>query len=254
MKSWARIRREISERWLGLRLAASGRMHQYPEVLALRRLIARFGITHVIDVGANAGQYATMLRKDVGFGGFILSFEPNPAPYAALAARARADSRWTAHNLALSQADGTATFNVMAADQFSSLNAPRAEQDAMFAGHNRVAHTVEVKTRRLEGMLDALGIDRNSRVLLKLDTQGHDRTVCQGAGKALAAMVAVQTELSLRPLYEGGTDWQAMIAYLRDTGFIPGAMFANNEGHFPLLVEMDGLFVRSDLVNDNGAA
>ncbi len=54
----------------------------------------------------------------------------------------------------------------------------------------------------------------------------------------------------MRPLYEGATDWRTMIATLEEAGFVPNALFANNKGHFPLLVEMDGLFVRADLAAD----
>lgn len=87
-------------------------------------------------------------------------------------------------------------------------------------------------------------------VLLKMDTQGHDAAVCAGAGAVLARMAGVQTELAVRPLYAGATDWRAMIGLLAEAGFAPSAVFANNKGHFPLLVEMDGLFVRADLAVD----
>ncbi len=249
MKSWARIRAEIGDRLLGLWLSGRGRQHSYPEVLALRRLIAHYDVDCVIDVGANAGQYARMLRGPVGFTGTILSFEPNPAVFERLERRAARDPRWHVFNLALSDTDGTAAFHITAADQFSSLNRPSAVQDAVVAGHNRVAGEVMVTTRRLDGLLpDLAGRYGLARPLLKLDTQGHDRAVCEGAGETLGRMLAVQTELSMRPLYEGATDWRAMIDWLGGRGFAPSALFANNKGHFPLLIEMDGLFVRRDLL------
>ena len=71
-----------------------------------------------------------------------------------------------------------------------------------------------------------------------------------GAGAALAHFTGVQTELAVRPLYSGGVDYGQMIAALEEFGFVPNAFFANNKGHFPLLVEMDGLFVRRDLAGD----
>src|SRR3546814_14571588 len=74
-------------------------------------------------------------------------------------------------------------------------------------------------------------------------TQGHDLSVCEGAGDALRDMAGVQTELGVRPIYEGGTGYRAMIDWLAEHGFVPSAFFANNKGHFPLLVEMDGIFV-----------
>ncbi len=90
-------------------------------------------------------------------------------------------------------------------------------------------------------------------ILLKMDTQGHDAAVIAGAGEALRRMIGVQSELAVRPLYEGATDWRTMVATLDAAGFVPNALFANNKGHFPLLVEMDGLFVRADLAADGNA-
>jgi FkbM family methyltransferase len=244
-----RIARELRDRALALRLAAQGRVHQYPEIQALRRMVAAFDIDCIFDVGANAGQYATMLRRDVGFAGTILSFEPNPDVHAKLARRAAGDGKWHCFNIALSDNDGTAMFNIMAADQFSSLASPADQLDPVFRQRNRVEKAVEVECRRLESLFGALQAEHGfAAPLLKMDTQGHDRSVCEGAGAVLAAMVAVQTELAVRPLYDGATGYREMIAWLDGRGFMPGAFFANNKGHFPLLVEMDGLFVARRLV------
>lgn len=251
MSRLVRYRRELRDRWLAMRLGIAGRQHQYGEIVALRRLIAHFGIDCVIDVGANAGQYATMLRRDVGYRGSIVSFEPNPDVFARLDLAARRDRHWHVYNVALSDSDGQASFNIMAADQFSSLNAPGAGLEPIFAARNRVERTVHVPCARLETLLPEIDAAAGARaILLKMDTQGHDALVVAGAGAALHAMVGVQTELAIRPLYAGATDYREMIDLLGAAGFVPNALFANNKGHFPLLVELDGLFVRADLTRD----
>lgn len=251
MSRLARYRRELRDRMLAVRLGLTGRQHQYGEIVALRRFIAHFGVDCVLDVGANAGQYANMLRRDVGYGGAILSFEPNPQVFARLEQAARRDKNWQVFHLALSDSDGEAQFNIMAADQFSSLNAPSAALEPIFAERNKVAQSISVPCARLDTLLAQTPMVANARaVLLKMDTQGHDAAVCAGAGAQLAMMTGVQTELAVRALYAGGQDYRAMIALLADAGFAPNAMFANNKGHFPLLVEMDGLFVRRDLTKD----
>jgi FkbM family methyltransferase len=250
MSRLARYRRELRDRWLSTRLSVRGRQHQYGEIIALRRFIAHFAIDCVIDVGANAGQYATMLRKDVGFTGDILSFEPNPDVFATLQRKAASDRLWQTFNLALTDHDGEAVFNIMAADQFSSLNKPGEGLEPIFAERNRIEKSVTVACRRLDGMLTELKTNGARAVLLKMDTQGHDAAVCAGAGDALRKMTGVQTELAVRPIYDGATDWRAMTALLDEAGFVPSAIFANNKGHFPLLVEMDGLFARKDLAAD----
>lgn len=247
-----RYAREFADRWLALRLAVSGRVHQYPEILALRRFLAAFDVDCVFDVGANRGQYASSLRHDARFTGTILSFEPNPEIFAELTRRAARDRRWHIFNMALSDFDGVADFNIMAADQFSSLERPAPGQDAIFADRNRIARTVEMQCRRLEGLLPELRATHGfARPFLKMDTQGHDMAVCRGAGEILQEMCGVQTELGIRPIYDGGVGYRAMIDWLDEQGFAPSAFFANNKGHFPQLVEMDGIFVNRALLAQN---
>ncbi|MDE0946864.1 MAG: FkbM family methyltransferase [Sphingobium sp.] len=241
--------RELSDRRLAARLALAGRVHQYPEIQALKRFLSTFAVDCLFDVGANRGQYATMLRKDAGYRGLILSFEPNPDVFAELQRHAASDRQWHVFNMALSDFDGTASFNIMAADQFSSLKAPSGEQDAIFADRNKVTKTVEMQCCRLGSVLPDLQAQHGfARPFLKMDTQGHDLSVCEGAGDALAQMLGIQTELGVRSIYEGGTGYRAMIDWLEARAFVPSAFFANNKGHFPLLVEMDGIFVNRTLV------
>jgi FkbM family methyltransferase len=151
--SWPRYRRELRDRFLATRLGLMGRQHQYGEIVALRRFISHFGIDCILDVGANTGQYATLLRKDVGFTGTIISFEPNPEIFAGLATRAARDPHWQVQNIALTDYDGTASFHIMAADQFSSLNAPSDGLEPIFAERNRVEKNVTVACRRLDGLM-----------------------------------------------------------------------------------------------------
>ena len=246
-----RYRRELADRALAVRLALAGRVHQYPEIQALKRFLSAFAVDCVFDVGANRGQYATMLRQDAGYRGLILSFEPNPDIFALLDRRAASDRAWHVFNMALSDFDGTASFNIMAADQFSSLKTPSGQQDAIFADRNKVTKTVDMACRRLDTLLPELITQHGfSRPFLKMDTQGHDLSVCEGAGDLLNRMLGIQTELGVRPIYDGGTGYRAMIDWLEAKAFVPSAFFANNKGHFPRLVEMDGMFVNRTLVQD----
>ncbi len=244
-----RVAREVSARWLALRLSLRGHVHHYPEILALRRFLKAFAVDCVFDVGANQGQYARMLRRYCGFSGHILSFEPNPDVYAIAAKAAARDPRWHVFNMALSDFDGTAPFNIMAAHQFSSLERPAPGQDAIFAQRNSIARTVDMPCRRIETLLPELRAAHGFAVpFLKMDTQGHDRAVCEGAAGMLGDFAGVQSELAVRPIYDGAPDYRAMIAWLEARGFVPSAFFANNKGHFPLLVEMDGIFVHRRLL------
>ena len=52
-------------------------------------------------------------------------------------------------------------------------------------------------------------------MLLKTDTQGWDLEVIEGAAGCLERVVALQVELSVRPIYEGSPGWLEVLARLR---------------------------------------
>jgi hypothetical protein len=93
---------------LGLRLSlhrAGVSIGRDPYVNRVARLLDHRGITTVLDVGANVGQFARMIRG-AGFTGDILSFEPLSVAYARLGRRSRRDDRWRAFNLAVGAEQG----------------------------------------------------------------------------------------------------------------------------------------------------
>ncbi|HXW74131.1 MAG TPA: hypothetical protein VEK10_04895, partial [Steroidobacteraceae bacterium] len=65
-----------------------------------------FDIDCVFDVGANAGQYARMLRQRVGYRGQIVSYEPIPERAATLRAAAAHDLKLDTQGHDLSVATG----------------------------------------------------------------------------------------------------------------------------------------------------
>ncbi|RWB33685.1 MAG: FkbM family methyltransferase [Mesorhizobium sp.] len=156
----------------------------------------------VIDVGANKGQFGTMLFA-AGFQGSMISFEPLPDAHSELVRTAKAsDRRWmVGPAVALSDTAGSATFHVTEAATSSSLHEPRES----FVEHTprvAVAKRIEVKTERLDAfasMIDAAG----KRAFLKLDVQGAEAAVLAGAAAVLPQLRGVLTELSLVELYTG---------------------------------------------------
>ena len=60
--------------------------------------------------------------------------------------------------------------------------------------------------------------------MLKMDTQGWDLEVLKGAERSLQRIRAVQTEVSVRPLYEGAPDRVPTMAGLKERGFVFAGM------------------------------
>ncbi|HXP05565.1 MAG TPA: FkbM family methyltransferase [Stellaceae bacterium] len=215
-------------------------LHLAHERAHLRRFFAEFGVDCVFDVGANAGQYATMLRQHVGFRGAIISYEPIPELAEELRRIASGDPAWHVEAVALDREVGPAVFHVMADTQFSSLHKPAVGQPDIFAAKNSVARDVPVMRATLADELpkwqQRLGF---ARPFLKMDTQGNDLAVALGAGDALRRFVGLQSELAIRKLYAGSTGFAECIAAYAAQGFELSAFVPNNAGHFPMLVEVD---------------
>jgi FkbM family methyltransferase len=207
---------------------------------ARQALLERRGVDVVLDVGANAGQYGTMLRK-LGYGGRLVSLEPVAEAYAELERRAAADGAWEAVRVAASDADGEITLNVTE-DSRSSSVLPRNERFADKAGW-ATQGSLRVAARRLDGLVGEL-LRPHERAYLKMDVQGYERHVLDGAGDALGRFEALELELSVRPLYEGQPQLSDMVPLLAERGFRPvflEPILLDDDG---LLIELDGLFAR----------
>jgi FkbM family methyltransferase len=219
--------------------------HLIPEREHLRRLLPHLGIDCVFDVGANAGQYATMLRKEVGYRGRIISFEPIPRLAAEVRALAARDPLWTIEEVALDEADGTAVFNVMAADQFSTLGTPKHDEVALFKTMNVTQERIEVRKESLATAFARLKAQYGfSRPFLKMDTQGFDVRIALGGRSVIANFLGLQSELAIKRLYEESVDFREAITAYESLGFELSALVPNNAGHFPTLVEIDCIMTR----------
>jgi FkbM family methyltransferase len=188
-------------------------LHAKPEITDLLEANA---IDTVFDVGANVGQYARLLRS-WGYAGRVISFEPMSTPYRVLKAHARRDPAWETLNIGLGNADTQATINVSAASVFSSL-LPSTEDLHAFDSMSRTVRTEQVTIRRLDSVLcEVRGSGRN--LCLKVDTQGYERMVIEGAGDQLCEFRCIQLELSTKPLYRGEASFAEMVSLLADRGF-----------------------------------
>jgi FkbM family methyltransferase len=208
---------------------------------ARRELFERRRVDVVLDVGANAGQYGERLRR-AGYGGRLVSLEPLAEPYAALQRRAAADGAWTALRVAASDADGEVVLNVTEDSRSASVLA----RNERFAGTPGWGPRGEERApaRRLGGLAPEL-LRHGERPYLKLDVQGYERQVIDGAGEELARFEGLELELSVLALYEGQTPLEEMLPLLAARGFRPVSLepiLLDDDG---LLIELDGVFARA---------
>jgi FkbM family methyltransferase len=220
--------------------------HPYPARVA--EALHWLSIDSVLDVGANIGQFGAALRSS-GFGGRIVSCEPLPDAFAHLARRCASDARWTALNAAVGGAPGTLEINVAANSYSSSL---RTMTDAHL-GAAPGSHTIRVESVAVTTVA-AVAAEHGlppASTLLKVDTQGYESEVLDGAGELAAQFGAVQLEMSLVPLYAGQQLADALTARLAGLGFsiyaLEGGFGDERTGR---MLQYDALFVRTDRLPD----
>lgn len=218
----------------------------------MQALIAHQRVDLVLDVGANAGQYALALR-DSGYRGQIVSFEPLSDAWTRCAARAASDPRWTlAPRMALGASDGQVEIHVAKNSASSSL-LPMREIHRLAAPESEYIGVEKVDLRRLDRVAaDAVGAA--ARTLLKIDTQGYEMEVLAGASGILDRVHGVQVEISLTPLYDNSPSMVDVLRMLEARGFTPFAILPEFvDPRTGRMLQVEGVFFR-DPAGSSGSA
>lgn len=183
------------------------------------KLLEHHAISCVVDVGANDGGFATAIRRH-GYAGRIISFEPLHQPFSALRRKAHADDRWDVHRYAIGACSREVTINVAGNAGRSSSVLPMLDSHIAVAPDSRYIGTESVQQQRLDVALPALGVDARCRTFLKVDVQGYEDQVLDGAERLFAAglITGVQLELSLVPLYADAMTYREGLDRVERTG------------------------------------
>jgi FkbM family methyltransferase len=219
----------------------------YVHAELLREIFADRQVDCVFDVGAFDGHFGRFLREAVGFGGWIFSFEPQPSSYEALAKCADSDTRWKVFHMALGDCSGELKMNVMKKPWFSSFLEPSARMPASMIARNAIEQTVRVPVERLSDRYVDLAREFGfERPFLKMDTQGYDLRVLEGAKAHIDLFVGLQSEVSVIPIYDGMPPWQLAIDKYTKAGFALSGMFAVSHDERQRAVEFDAVMVRAE--------
>ncbi len=210
-------------------------------------------INCVLDVGANVGQFGRTLRRS-GYTGRIVSFEPLEEFAAKLRRRSAKDTNWHVHQYALGDEETTAEINATPGASLSSL-LPASEFGKQWSDKLSEPVKQEITIRRLDGVLDEVlrGVE-DPRVYLKLDTQGYDLLAFRGAGARLPEVLAMQSEVSCLPIYEGMPQLEEQLGEYRAAGFDLAGLYPVSM-HRPTLrvLEFDAVLVRREAFNASRA-
>jgi FkbM family methyltransferase len=195
----------------------------------------------VVDVGANRGQFALFAARRFPHAK-LHCFEPLPEARDTLTEALGDHPRLRVHAVALGARSSTETFNVAASDDSSSLLTATAVQTASFP-NTEVAERRRVEVTRLDDVLDTGDLSRPC--LLKVDVQGYELEVIEGAEDLLEGVDELLVECSFAELYEGQPLAAEVVAFCAERGFSLVGVFSLVHDASGRCLQGDFLFARS---------
>ena len=183
------------------------------------KLILSEGIDLILDVGANCGQYAIEVRS-LNYKNKIISFEPVKETFQQLEKVSKADNLWDVYNYALGEKKSELFINVAEKTVRSSF-LDMSEERFILAPNTKRGEYLRreiVNIMPLDGVFSEL-VDGSENIMLKIDTQGYERNVLNGALKSLPKIKIIQVEASLVPLYDGEMVIDELLDHMKSFGF-----------------------------------
>lgn len=197
----------------------------------------------IFDIGANVGQFAREIRQH-GYKGKIISFEPLTSARKKLLSFASRDPGWQVHEQsAIGNQDGEIEIHISGNSVSSSL-LPMLESHSSASEGSEYVGSEQVPIFKLDSIANQY-LDKNSNLFIKIDTQGYEWQVLDGASETLKRAQGVLCELSLVTLYHEQRLWRDIVDRLDQHGFMLWALqkgFINPKTGQSL--QMDGIFIR----------
>lgn len=213
------------------------------EWAALATMLRVNCVSAVFDVGASTGDFASHLI-DAGYKGRVISFEPLKNSHQELVKAAKGYPKWVvAPPLAIGSKRGTAVINVSGNVGSSSILPMEDSHTTVFPQSRYVAQE-SVEVAPLDEIVGAY-VSPEDVLFLKIDVQGFEREVLQGAQQTLERATGVAVELSFVSLYQGQALFDQMRSRLADLGFDPWAFYpAFTDPRTARMLQVDGIFFR----------
>jgi FkbM family methyltransferase len=205
---------------------------------------AEIELNHIYDVGASNGQWSWMMAQ-VAPGATFDLFEPNASDQYAENLKnilvARPDFRM--HRVALGETEDTLPLNLFT-EHFSA---------SLLDWDDGTGKKVAVPVRCLDKYIVDNALPMPD--VIKMDTQGYELRILEGAQRACARAKALIIETWLYPAYGGGTPLLGdIIEWLEPRGFILTS-FGDSWTHpDQRLFSIDAYFLRGDVAVQVAAA
>jgi FkbM family methyltransferase len=216
-------------------------LHEMPRLTPQRSWFQQMGIKTIVDVGSYIGSFAFAMRQILPQAQ-IYSFEPLLENYNQLVRNLSPWGHFQAFNTAIGSSSGEMQFH---RSDFSPSSSALEMAELHRQAFPKTAHStcITVPVARLDDFLDRMSL--LPPVFLKIDVQGFEDAVLQGAGRILEQVDLIEIEVSYQPLYTGQVLFEGVHQMLTEAHF----HFAGNLDSMasPLdgsILQSDALFIR----------
>jgi FkbM family methyltransferase len=172
--------------------------------------------TIFVDVGANFGYFTCLVGSRIGTGGIghVIAVEPNPRLVPLL--RANTQINWSMCPIDIHAVAAGASNRMVA------LEIPRDRAaNASISRHEGAVNTDRVEVEQRE--LDSLVAPGTAVDLMKVDVEGHEYGVLEGARRVIAESpnLCILMEWSVTQMVDAGYPPDTMVALLKRLGLAP---------------------------------
>lgn len=199
----------------------------------------------VFDVGAHHGQTAVIYNRLFN-NCRIYSFEPFIESFNILNETVRNEKNIETFNLALGNIVGEVNFHVNKYSATSSI-LPTHQEGSNTWGENLLdtLKTIKVNSTTIDDFIEKKGI--NQIDILKLDTQGTEYSIIEGAKKAIKKGIIkiIYLEIITLPTYQGQKQFDEVLKLLRLNGFRLYNVYDYSFTQFGELRQIDTIFIRN---------
>jgi FkbM family methyltransferase len=218
-------------------------IHNDPK-LQIALFLKNKNIEMVFDVGANIGQFGKDLRK-YGYQNNIVSFEPLPSAHDQLMKISEKDIRWQIHRrTAIGDVNGTVLVNE-SLNSFSSSILEITTEHTDIEISSKYINQISSPICKFDSVYRYYLQSPSQPFFLKIDVQGFEDKVLNGASEAINEAVGILVELSSVELYAGQKLFNEMIEYFKDHKY---EIWSINQGFTNeitgFVLQYDVIFVR----------
>lgn len=236
-----KIKSEMALRKIGNKFGVDVKMTD--EEILVKQLVHN-KVDMIFDIGANTGQFGELIYK-LGYKGKMVSFEPLQSAYTLLSANTKPYPDWSpAERCAIGEEDGEIEMHI-SENSISSSALTMLEEHETAAPKSKYVGTEKAKVYKLDSVFEKYSLGCKN-IFVKIDTQGYEDKVLNGAVNSMSKIKGLYMEMSLLKLYDGQVLFKDLYDRVISYGFeLHGIQPAFVNKETGRVLQVDAAFFRS---------